>query len=172
MRRRADPDRIMVDDHELAVLVHLDAQEARADDHGGGQEEVAPRPIAALDGRQGQDHRDRRADQDERVRGRQVDGQRVDVDRRRGRAMVQSSSFSSSASAPAERAGCSRASAFSAGQPGDRGVRHGMEDRLDRLAAWGRPAVRRTSSTACSFDPTDRIAGPSGDRAGAACSRA
>ena len=38
---------------------------------------VALRPLAALDGREGEDHRDRRADQDEGVAGRQVDGQRV-----------------------------------------------------------------------------------------------
>ena len=45
--------------------------------HRGGQEEEELAPFSPLDRREGQDHRDRGADQDEGVPGRQVDGQWV-----------------------------------------------------------------------------------------------
>ena len=47
------------------------------DQDGGQQEDRALGRLAILDGGQGQDHGHRRADQDERIDGRQIDGQRV-----------------------------------------------------------------------------------------------
>ena len=64
-------------DRKLIVFIDLDAEECRTDQDSREQEERAPRLLAPLDGRQGENHGHRGTDQDERVGGREVDGQRI-----------------------------------------------------------------------------------------------
>ena len=71
---------------ELPVLDGLDREEDRAEEKRQAKEELQLADVAAADGGQGLDHRHRRADQDERVHGRQGDVQ----DRGRGAARAAS----------------------------------------------------------------------------------
>ena len=113
--------------------------------------------LAVLDGREGQHHRDRRADQDERVDGRQIDGQRI------GQLVVGHGPFvrlraaRSSASAPAVLSWAISASAFSGVSPLTSAVRGGLDDHvLGLLPRSGRPSVWRMCSTsACVGRPAD-----------------
>ena len=71
------PGGIMPADHQLVVFADLDRQEEAAEDDGVPEEQQASLPIPLLDGREGQHHGDRRADQDEGVERGQVDGEGV-----------------------------------------------------------------------------------------------
>ena len=75
---RADAGRVVVAEHQLVIFVDLDARGSVEPIRTvASRKTVHLAPVAVLDGREGQDHRDRRADQDEGVDRGQVDAQRV-----------------------------------------------------------------------------------------------
>ena len=73
----ADADRVAVPEHQLVIFVDLHAQEDEPIRTVASRKSVSLRLVAALDGGEGEDHRHRRADEDEGVDGRQVDRQGV-----------------------------------------------------------------------------------------------